>query len=436
MKNYAWALLLISASVAAQQTAPSNPTIQAPSQVSNQASNQADATGRVVGHVVCSDTGKPARFAAIQLMSEESAKKPLMDPSEIGAFAGASNGSSGKGNVNFANILAKSMAAMMKGSQLSTMTEMDGSFSLDKVPAGTYYVIPQLPGYLSPIDQLSQKERMAADKATLEAVESQAQKVVVEPGSTANLDIELDRGGVIAGTIRYDDGSPAPSVAPQLMLLDKDGKWKDLPATSMIPGMTDDQGHYRFSGLPAGKYAVKAALPTMNASMGIGAGSLSMHMNMGDALEVYSGGAMWMKNVKPVELTAGDTRDDVDITFPTGGLHAISGSVVAQADGHPVNTGTVELQDPADKTIKLRTTMIGKDGSFQFNYVPDGTYRVQVTSAADMEGGAGGGMSGAFAMLLNGQAPKSFKEYGQTGMTLTLPGNSEGLTLRVPNAGK
>ena len=419
MKHSVWTMLLASASLAAQQAAPANPP------------TQADLTGRVTGHVVCSDTAKPARFASIQLMSEQSAKTPLMDPSALISLAG---GKGGKGDVNFGALLAKSMAAMMKGSNLSAMTAMDGSFSLDKVPAGTYYVIPQLPGYLSPIGQFSQKERMAADKETVEAVEASAQKVVVTPGSANDLEITLERGASIAGTVHYDDGSPAPSVAPVVMMLEKDGKWKDLPSASMAPSTTDDQGRYRISGLPAGQYAVKAALPTVVASTGIGAGSLSMHMNMADALVVYSGGAMWMKDVKPIKLAAGDTLDDVDITFPTDGLHVISGSVVAKSDQHPINAGTIELQDPADKTDKLRVSMIGKDGSFQFNYVPDGTYRLQVTSAADMQSAPGTGADNPLAALLSGKEPKSFKEYGETGMTLTLPGNSEGVTLQVPDA--
>lgn len=416
MKICVLAVLLSAASVAAQQAAPANTAAQA------------DLSGRVSGHVVCSDTGKPARFASIQLMSETSARAPLIDPSALGSMTG---GKGGKGDMNFSALLAKSMAAMMKGSNLSTMTDMDGSFSLDKVPAGTYYVIPQLPGYLSPIDQLSQKERMAANKETMEAVEAIAQKVVVAAGSATDLDIALERGGTIAGTVHYDDGSPAPSVAPIVMMLEKDGKWKELPSTSMVPSMTDDEGHYRISGLPAGQYVVRAALPTVGASTGIGAGSLSMHMNMADALVVYSGGAIWMKDVKPVKLAAGDTLDDVDITFPTDGLHVVSGVVVARSDQHPVNTGTVELQDPADKTVKLRTTLIGKDGSFRFNYVPDGTYRVQVSSAADMEGA---GADNPLAVLLSGKEPKSFKAYGETGTVLTLPGNSEGITLQVPDA--
>jgi hypothetical protein len=66
------------------------------------------------------------------------------------------------------------MTAMMKGSNLSAITGLDGSFSLDKAPPGTYYVVAQLPGYLSPLSQLSMAERMKADDATLKTVREMA----------------------------------------------------------------------------------------------------------------------------------------------------------------------------------------------------------------------------------------------------------------------
>lgn len=428
MKASFLVLFLAAASLAAQQQAPATSPA---------------ATSQVTGHVSCSDTGKPARFASIQLVSEQSAKTPMFDPATIAAMVGGGSDKDdskskddAKDKVDFGALLSQSLSAVMKGSNLSAMTTLEGSFSLDKVPPGTYYVIPQLAGYLSPIGQFSQMERMEANDSTLAAIKASAQKVVVQPGAALNIDIQLERGGAIAGVVHYDDGTPAPGVNPILMSLGADGKWKDLPPATMLPPVTDDRGHYRFSGLPAGKYAVRAALPTVQASMGIGAGSVSMHMNMGDALEVYSGDAVWKKDVKPVELAAGESRDDIDIAFPIGGLHVVSGTVVAKADGHPVNMGMVELQDPADKTVKLRTTMIGKDGSFQFNYVPDGAYRLQVTGAADMEGAVGVDSSNPLSMILSGKMTKPTREYGEAGINLSLPGSSEGLTVQLPDAAK
>jgi hypothetical protein len=122
-------------------------------------------------------------------MSEQSAKKPLIDPTELGAMTTSrSVKRNSTGDMNFGDVLAKGISLMMKGSSLSTMTAMDGSFSLDKVPPGTYYVLPQFAGYLSPIGELSQMERMAANDATIAAVESTAQKIVVQPNATVSVE--------------------------------------------------------------------------------------------------------------------------------------------------------------------------------------------------------------------------------------------------------
>jgi hypothetical protein len=419
MRFFAVVLLFAVVPAGAQQTGSASPP------------SQAELPGHVTGHVYCSDTGGPARFASIQLMSEQSAKKPLLDESALGAGKDGSQGVH-----DFGSLLGKGLAAMMSGSNLSTLTAIDGNFAMDKVPPGTYYVIAQMAGYLSPISQFSQKERMMASDAVLMAVEHSAQKIVVQPNGTISIDIQLDRGAAISGRVRYDDGSPAPGVTPVLISLGKDGKWKEMPSAGMLPAATDDQGHYRIAGLPAGKYAVKAALPTMAASMGLGMGSISMHMNMGDALVAYSGDALWQKDIKPIELKAGDNTDGVDITFPINGLHVISGTVVAKSDGHAVNAGTVALEDAADKTQQLRMTTIGKDGSFQFNYVPDGAYRVEVTSAGDMNANSGVDTSNPLSLLLNAKDMKSLKSYGEADLGVTLPGNSEGLALQVPDASK
>jgi len=37
-------------------------------------------------------------------------------------------------------------------------------------------------------------------------------------------------------------------------------------------------------------------------------------------------------------------------------------------------------------------------------------------------------------MLLSGSKPKSVKAYGNTAISITLPGNAEGLRMQVPDA--
>jgi hypothetical protein len=378
-------------------------------------------TGQVTGRVFCHDTGQPARFAAVQLISEESAKAPMFDPSALGK------------NPDLSKVMAEAMKMVMKGSSLSAVTGLDGSYSLDKVPPGTYYVIAQFAGYRSPLSGISQADRMTADASTMKAVESQAEKVVVQAGQTNSVNIELERGASLMGSVTYDDGSAAPGVTPVLMEMDKDGKWKELGPSGLIPVNTDDRGHFRFYGLLPGKYAVKAALPVVQTTAGVGAGSISLHMNPSDALVVYSGNVLREKDIKPIELSDGQDIDGIDVVFPINGLHSISGSVVAKADNHAVNAGTLELDD-SDTKAAMRTATINQDGTFRINYVPNGMYVLKVTTASDTA--FSGGDSSGTANLMQMMNAKQLHTYGSATMPVTInDDDASGITLQVPDAG-
>jgi len=386
-------------------------------------SNSAGPTAQVSGRVTCGDSGQPARFATVQLIAEKPNKDPFIDPAT--SF----------NNPDFQKNLVKAMSAMMKGSNLSAVTGLDGSFSLDKVPPGTYYVVAQLPGYLSPLTQFSMMERMKADDATMNAVKESAEKVVLAPNQPAHVDLRIERGASLSGVVRYDDGSPAPSVSPILMRLQDDGKWKQMGPGGILPTASDDRGHYRIFGIAAGKYAVKAALPTSQASIGLGGGasSVSLHVNMGDALEVYSGGALREKDVKPVEVGPGADVDGIDIIFPLDNLHTVAGSVVAKADGHPVNAGMITLMDPDGKTT-VRTAMVEQDGTFKLNYVPEGQYVLHATGALDMDPGSmpSGPANPLSALSMLGQS-KALKSYGDADLPISVKGDSTGLSIQVPD---
>jgi hypothetical protein len=403
MKMLVSALILFAGTLSALQPAPAVPAV---------------GLGQVTGRVSCADIGQPARFASVQLIGEHPEANPMLDAASMGK------------NPDMEKVIAKAMAAVMKGNGLSAVTGLDGSFTMDKVPPGTYYVVAQLAGYQSPFSQISAMERVKADEATIKAVEAAAEKIVVQPGQSAHVEIRLERGASISGTVRYDDGSPAPTVIPVLMTLGKDGKWKELSPSSMLPMMTDDRGHYRIFGIVAGKYAIKATLPTMQTTSGLGA-SVNMHMSLGDALIVYSGGALHEKDIKPVEVGTGDEVDGIDVVFPLDNLHAVSGSVVAKADNHPVDSGTILLEDSDTKTT-LRTVTVEPDGSFHFNYVPEGQYLLKAAGAADTDT-AGNADAGNDLMRL--MRSKVLKSYGDAELAVTVKNDAVGLVLQVPDQG-
>jgi hypothetical protein len=107
-----------------------------PAAAQEQAAPQAapSAFTTVSGHVTCGDTGKPARFAAVQLIPEKP-QKPL-----------ASDWANVKDAKDMAKLIAKGMTETQKGTGLSAVSALDGSFEMPKVAAGTYFIVAQLKG--------------------------------------------------------------------------------------------------------------------------------------------------------------------------------------------------------------------------------------------------------------------------------------------------
>jgi hypothetical protein len=365
----------------------------------------------VSGRVICGDTNRPARFAAVLLIPE----KP--QPTQNSDWANV------KDEKDMAKLLAKHMSETRKGTGLSAVSGIDGSFEMPKVQAGTYYVVAELKGYLSPLSALSTGERMSGGADAVKKIQAQAEKIVVQD-APVRVDVRLERGGSISGVIRYDDGNPAPDVKAIRMVMQEDGKWKVDTFNPLMPATTtDDRGHYRISGLPKGKYAVRADLPTNQSTSGLGSGTFDMHPNYGDALVVYSGGVFRETDIKPIEVGAGEEVDGVDLVFPVDNLHLVSGTVTAKTDNHPLNAGWVNLNDAETKAM-MRHTRIEEDGSFKFNYVPEGQYQLVTSRAGDTDRDAPGGV----VQMIN---PTFLKRYQDATVPIEVKGDQTGLTVQV-----
>jgi len=86
-----------------------------------------------------------------------------------------------------------------------------------------------------------------------------------------------------------------------------------------------------------------------------------------------------------VALEADENKTGVDIVVPLQRFHSIAGVVEAKADGHRVNAGTVRLTSPNDPSFN-RVASVQKDGTFEFDLVPAGTYVARVEDAKDSQG--------------------------------------------------
>jgi hypothetical protein len=372
-----WPLLLIALS-----------TLTATAQSSAKPGN-----GTVTGHVYCADTNAPARMARVRL---ESANDPQLHEGR---------------NPN-------PSSDMPVGGIVQTA--IDGSFVIPNVPPGRYYVVPALPGYLSP--RLNAEDD---DDALPAAATGQPPvvipKVDVQADQAASIDVRLERGAAVSGTIRFDDGSPAVGIHIGLLRI---GQRKEKTSNSEDVGVrgnetTNDLGRYRISGEREGEYMVEALLSHVDLVPAANRGT-PFSDTLRSVLIVYSGDATRKSAAASFKLSPGEERTGEDITLPLGKLHTISGVVTAAGDGHPINSGNLALMSPEDKEL-VTDAEISSDGTFHIEAVPEGSYTLRILGAHD---------------TMNISSEKVTHQYGGLEQPLKVEADIPNLVLSVPEETK
>ena len=276
------------------------------------------------------------------------------------------------------------------------ITALDGTFHILHLPPGEYDVITLAAGYLSPLDGMLVPTDANAQEASDALLREKAPLVRINGRETARVDIELLRGAIVTGKVVYSDGSPATGLRVFLQRVEatkRAGETEDRPDSgAMMRGMfehqtpkTDDQGHFRLSGIPGGSYRL-AVIQNFEVGLNLGEevfADLNPSVPPRDKLAVYSGNTFHQKDAKVYELRPGDTVDGIEIVLPLTGLHSVEG-VTTGKDGAPLNFGVVNLSDTVDANIKFHTN-IRADGEFRFSGIPEGIYEVKILGGQIVE---------------------------------------------------
>jgi len=323
--------------------------------------------GTITGIVLCTDTGKPARFANVQLLP---------------AALFHSSGQKQNGDLDLDE---------------TAVTDLDGRFTIEAVPPGDYFAYATQAGYLDPeraVDFASLGPKAGEDgqlAAALNQWKDHFVELMASAQHTTGVTIEIDRGAEIEGTVSYDDASPAIGMRFDLLRKTAEDKWIEVGQTGSnwtLEEASDGHGRYRISNLPAGEYKVCTLLPDKDEHA---------------AERICAGNTFRTKNAATIKVSAGETRGGADIAIPLTGMYTVAGRVTVGVDGHVPGQATVHLLY-ADDREEARSRGIRKDGSFSFAYVPADKYIVEVTDAKDArgqgqsansEGGANSDSSGA-----------------------------------------
>ncbi len=309
--------------------------------------------GTVTGFVLCTDTGRPARFADVMLLR-------AYDPKTAGAGPD-------KDSIDLDE---------------TGTTGLDGKFKIEAVPPGDYYAFATLDGYIDPtlaVDEnrlgagASEREKLIDE---IDQWKDHLVKLTVAAQHTSDISISIDRGAAIEGTMSYDDSSPAIGIRYAVLRKTGQDHWIKI-GSSGGDGWPDDaksdgRGRYVIPDLPQGEYKVCALLPVKDENA---------------SPKFCFGGGFRIDKAQTVKVSAGETHNGVDIVLPLDGLFTVAGNITAGTDAHAPSQATVHLLYADDREEARQTAML-KDGSFSFDYVPSGSYILQVTNAQDVAAGA------------------------------------------------
>jgi protocatechuate 3,4-dioxygenase beta subunit len=262
------------------------------------------------------------------------------------------------------------------GAPPESVSDRNGRYRFDTLPAGRYRIAAQKEGFEPPMDPSKMEVFEVAAGQALEG-----------------LTVSLRRGGVIAGRVLDPLGQPLAEVGVTALL--KRLKSNDQPVGLTSSGtpllmpfgqsQTNGLGEFRISGLSPGEYVIVAEA---RSKFGRAVTSSSSTTTM---ISTYFPGTADVSAAQAVTVQSGETLSELTIRLVNVPALQVSGVIVDEA-GAPVADAMVVLMDGrgADSLFSLPMGPRGMSpsdasGRFTFGDVPAGSYTLRV------DNGPGGG---------------------------------------------
>lgn len=203
-------------------------------------------------------------------------------------------------------------------------TSKSGTYALTSVEAGTYDVSPSAATLVVPNQGRSGQS---------------GKSVTIETGeSVKGIDFDLVSKGSISGQVRDVSGEPVKGQTVELILRGEDNYSR--PFYSSAPGdhTTNDEGVYRISGVPPGRYIVK-----VGTAYGLAANGRSEKSHVYYP-ETFHPSTDEASKATVVEVATGRETTDVDITVGRPlKLYEIMGQLIVVETGAPVPNVGLEV---------------------------------------------------------------------------------------------
>lgn len=251
-----------------------------------------------------------------------------------------------------------------------TKSDSEGRFHLAGIRAGTYKLQAIAPGYI-PVEAIPFASRI------LEVIVSDGE--VIE-----DLQLELKRGGVIAGRVIDSKGRPLVEQEIIIKFLRRDGQPQMFNyAGAGVMNVTDDRGEYRIFGLPEGRYILGVGSRDLNAVLREENRSYlprTFHPDVADESKAV-----------PIEVGIGTESTDVNIVVgeskPT---YAIKGRVVHMNTDRPVvgvmvAGSTMQREEEESLYQPEEGEKTNSNGEFTLRVARPGTYLLEMLKSPDSD---------------------------------------------------
>jgi hypothetical protein len=298
---------------------------------------------------------------------------------------------------------------MLTGGDLTTgrtaITADDGTFAFDRLPAGRYNLTAAKDAYVTLAFGATRPNRPGA-------------RIAVADGERKVISFALPRGAVITGMITTQDGQPLPGLGVTAMA----GRYAFAAGERRLAlagpaAVTDDQGVYRIFGLPAGDYAVMAAVrPGPDSPFGEleEISSAEVRRALSELKEAaaprakpgaapaprpaaavteprrrvtlapaFFPGTPVLARARVVSVAAGEERGGIDFSVDYVPTSKVEGYVTSAA---PIQNAVVFLVSREAElsfgSVGSRSSRVGPDGRFSVTGVPPGNYIARVQAGS------------------------------------------------------
>ncbi len=232
-------------------------------------------------------------------------------------------------------------------------TDVDGNYRITNVPPGSYDVIAASPTYVP--------------------TEFRKSLIVNKNETVENIDITLERGGVITGKVTDADGRP---VIEETVYVSATKTTRPLPYFRNV--RTDDRGIYRAYGVPAGSYTVSAGREGSNsAGRGEGGHQRTFHLSAIDPAAATI-----------ITVSEGSEATNVDIMLSgPARTYTAHGRIIDSETSQPIPNTRVGLQVFFQNGMSARGNMAEstKTGEFKLENLAPGKYGVYSEPPADSD---------------------------------------------------